>query len=294
MKIINEIFGNNTVCKSIKKKGKCLIVDIDNKKYVIKEKNKNIIDTYEYLISRDFNNYPKIILNNKKYNVFEYIEDVDSPLEQKAYDMISLISLLHNKTTYYKQMDINEYKELFESTINKIAKITSYYNNLIDSIERHMFMSPSEYLIARNISKIFGALEYSKVQITKWYDIVKTNNKNRIVTLYNNMDLNHILRNNNLYLISWDKSISGNPILDLYNFYKNNFNVTDFSLLLEQYEKKYPLQESEKLLLYSLISIPDEIKFTYNELINCKRAKKIVDYIYKSEVLISKNKDTEK
>lgn len=289
MKLVDKLFDKQCTCKKVCKKGKCIIVEIDNNKYVIKIKNNNKNSIYEYLNSRNFNNYPKIVLDADNYIVYEYIEDVSSPLEQKAYDMISLISLLHKNTTYYKEMDIDEYKQIYENTINNINNITTYYDNLITTIERRLFMSPSEYLIARNISNIMGALNYSKEYITKWYDIVKQNNKRRVVTLYNNMDLNHILRNTDLYLISWGKSISGSPILDLYNFYKKNYNITDFSLLLKHYEEKYPLEECEKLLFNSLISIPEKINFTYNEFINTRRVKKIIDYIYKTEVLISKN-----
>lgn len=289
MKLVDKLFDKRCTCKNVCKKGRSIIVEVDNKKYVIKNKVNNVKSIYEYLNSRNFNNYPKLLLNNDKYNVYEYIEDVSSPLEQKAYDMISLISILHKNTTYYKEMDIDEYKEIFEKITNNINSTTEYYNNLINNIERHMFMSPSEYLIARNISKIMSALNYSKDSITKWYDIVKKDNKRRIVTLYNNMDLNHILRNTDLYLISWEKATEGSPILDIYNFYKKNYNIVDFNLLLKQYEEKYPLQESEKLLFNSLISIPNRINFTYNEFINTKRVKKIIDYIYKTEVLISKN-----
>ena len=290
MRIVNELFGINSNCTNVKRKGKSLIVELDNKKYVIKVNTSDINDIYKYLSSRNFNSYPKLLLSNSRYNVYEYIENIDSPIEQKAYDMISIISLLHEKTTYYKEGDINDYKKIFEDVINKIDDVNKYYNRLIDSIENHMFMSPSEYLVARNINKILGALNYSKESIIKWYDIVKTNNKNRVVTLYNNMDLNHIIKNDKLYLISWEKSIKGNPIYDIYNFYNTNYNIVDFSLLLKHYEDKYPLQESEKILFYTLISIPDKIEFTYDELKNCKKVKKIVDYIYKSEILINEIK----
>ena len=294
MKLIDEIFGKECVCKGINKKGKCIIAEIDNKKYVIKNKSNDIEKIYDYLNSVKFEHYPKILIKNNKYYVYEYIDDVISPIEEKACDMINLIGLLHSKTTYYKEMDINEYKKLFEDTVQKIEDVKTYYDKLIGSIERHMFMSPSEYLIARNISKIFGALNYSKQNIIKWYNIVKSNNKKRVVRLYNNMDLNHVLRNSDLYLINWEKSINGSPILDLYNFYKMNYSISNFEQLMKQYEDKYPLEEEEKILFYTLISIPNKINFTFNEIINCKNIKKIVDYIYKSEILISQAYPTKK
>lgn len=287
MKIVDEVFGENCLVKDVRKKGKCLIASINDKKYAIKDKsNDNIKSIYEYLSSRNFDYFPKLIVDNDKYDIYEYIEEVDNPIEQKAYDMIDLISLLHNKTTYYKEMDIDEYKEIYESVSYKINSRMNYYNNLMNMIEREMFMSPSHYLIARNISKIFGSLEYSKKNINEWYDLVKTKGKKRLVTLYNNIDLNHVIRNKDLYLLSWDKSKTGIPIYDIYNFYFKYYKVLDFKDLLKHYENRYPLLEEEKKLFNILISIPDEIDFKSNEMDNCKNVKKIIDYIYKSEVLV--------
>lgn len=287
MKIIDEVFGEDCLVKDVRKKGKCLIANINDKKYAIKDKsNDNIKSIYEYLSSRNFNYFPKLIVNNDKYDIYEYIEEVDNPIEQKAYDMIDLISLLHNKTTYYREMDIDEYKEIYESVSYKINSRMNYYNNLMNMIEREMFMSPSHYLIARNISKIFGSLDYSKKNINEWYDLVKTKGKKRLVTLYNNTDLNHVIRNKDLYLLSWDKSKTGIPIYDIYNFYFKYYKVLDFKDLLKHYEARYPLLEEEKKLFNILISIPDEIDFKSNEMDNCKNVKKIIDYIYKSEIIV--------
>lgn len=35
-------------------------------------------------------------------------------------------------------------------------------------------MSPSEYLIARNISKIFSCIYFCKNEMESWYELVKT------------------------------------------------------------------------------------------------------------------------
>jgi len=288
MKRIKEIFGEYVKVYDIRKKGKCLICTLDDKKYAIKKsENSDIFSVYEYLSSRNFENYPKLITKNDNYNVYEYIEEIENPYEQKAYDMISLLSLLHNKTTYYKDMDIDEYKEIYESINYKIDSRMNYYSNLINKIESTYFISPSEYLIARNISKIFGALEYSKRNINEWYDLVKTKGKKRLVTLYNNIDLEHVIRNKEVYLLGFEKTKIDIPIYDLYNFYIKYSSMFDFRNLLKHYEDRYPLLEEEKKLFNILISIPNEIEFSDIEIENCKNTKKIIDYIYRSEVLVS-------
>lgn len=286
MKRIKEIFLHSKPSEVIKK-GKSLIVKIDDKKYVIKEKSNNISSIYEYLSSRGFNNYPKIVIKNKLYNVYEYIEDSFSSIEQKAYDLINIISTLHNKTSYYKEMDIDEYKTMYESIVKIIEDRTLFYNNLINIIEVKLFASPSEYLIERNISKIIGSLEYSKKKINNWYELVKNKGKKRVVTLYNNIDLDHVIRNNDIYLINWDNSKEDIPIYDLYNFYLKYSNILDFKDILRQYENRFKLLEEEKMLFNILISIPKEIEFNNIEIINCKNIKKIIDSIYRSEVIVS-------
>lgn len=286
MRRIREVF-KDAKASDIEKKGKCIIVQIDDKKYVIKEKNDNIYSTYEYLSSRGFKNYPNIVIKNDLYNVYEYIDEISSPLEQKAYDLINIISMLHSKTTYYKQMDIDEYKTIYENISNIIEDRIIFYNNLINRIEIKLFLSPSEYLIERNISKILGALEYSKKNINNWYDLVKTKGKKRVVTLYNNIDLDHVIRNKDVYLVSWDKSKEDIPIYDLYNFYLKYSNILDFKDILKHYEDRYKLLEEEKMLFNILISIPKEIEFNNSEIINCKNLKKIIDSIYRSEVIVS-------
>ena len=89
--------------------------------YAVKKNCDNIKKTYEYLESRSFEYFPKIIKSNNEYNAFEYINEVNNPMEQKAFDMVNLLSMLHNKTTFYKEMDKDEYKELFENIQNRIT-----------------------------------------------------------------------------------------------------------------------------------------------------------------------------
>ena len=113
---------------------------------------------------------------------------VNTPLGQFALkkgnlDLIHTIALLHSKTTYYKDVDIDEYKKIFEETMEKINYIYNYYMDVINIIESKIYMSPSEYLIARNISKIFSCIYFCKNELEQWYEIVKNEKRKRVVTL---------------------------------------------------------------------------------------------------------------
>jgi hypothetical protein len=194
---------------------------------------------------------------------------------------MNLLGLLHSKTTYFREMDISEYKSIYEDISSKLEDLNKYYTNLINSIENDIYMSPSGYFIARNISNVFGATQYCQKELEKWYKYIKDNPKKREVMIHNNPDLNHLVRNDNLYLLSWDKAKSDMPIYDLYNFYKNSHTYLDYNELLKIYENKYPLHDEEKRLLFILLAIPDKIILEDNEYENCKKAKKIFDYLYK-------------
>jgi len=89
------------------------------------------------------------------------------------------------------------------------------------------------------------------------------------------------------FLLGFEKTKIDIPIYDLYNFYIKYSSMFDFRNLLKHYEDRYPLLEEEKKLFNILISIPNEIEFSDIEIENCKNTKKIIDYIYRSEVLVS-------
>ena len=245
--------------------GKAVYVDTKEGRFVIKNNNRNK-EILNYLESRNFDYFPGIINNtDDEYEIVEYIEESNIPKEQKMMDMIDLISLLHNKTTHYKEVDSDHYKQIYEDINNNITYLYSYYNDLITIIESKIFPSPSEYLLSRNISKIYAALSFSKNEIEKWYELVKNKKKDRFVVVHNNLDLSHFLRNKNSYLISWDKAKIDKPIFDLYKLYKKHFNDFDFIEILNKYERNYPLLEEERKLFFILIALPDKINTEFNE-----------------------------
>ncbi len=279
-------------------RGKVTIIDTDNGKYVIKEKNRDRnLPIYEYLNSRNFNYYPKILSDDgDDYEVIEYIESSMMPEEQKLMDMIDLVSLLHSKTTHYKEVDIADYKKLYEDIANNIEYLYSYYNDIITVIEGRVYMSPAEYLLARNISRIFSALNYSKDELEKWYEIVEKKTKQRLVVLHNNLDMSHFIRNKEAYLINWDKAKIDMPIFDLYKLYKRHGLTYDFEEVLRRYEKNYPLLPEERKLFFILIALPDKIEFDQNNYAMTKTISHLIDSVYKTEQLISPyyTKDTKK
>ncbi len=272
----------------ISKAGKTTILETTSGKFLAKEKdNSDIKNLYTYLTSRNFDNFPALIDGERdELNVFEYIDDIPTPKEQKAMDVVNLVSNLHNKTTYFKEVSEDRYKEIYEDVSNNIEYLTMYYNNLFDGIVTEVYMSPANYLLIRNSSKILAALEFSKKELDIWYAMVKEKKKQRVSLIHNNLTIDHLIKNQKDYLISWEKSKIDNPVLDIINFYKNEFFEIDFESLLNNYLTKYPLSDDEKKLLFIIISIPMEVNLTESEFENTVIIRKMLDYLYKTEDLI--------
>lgn len=267
--------------------GKVTIVEDKIRRFIVKE-NKINDEIFSYLKTRNFDYYPKIINNiSDEFQIQEYIEDTNYPKEQKIIDLINLTSLLHNKTTHYKEVDFEDYKKLYEDISNNIEYLKSYYFDIVTTIETHVFMSPYEYLLARNISKVTSALNFCEVEVEKWYKLVENKTKERQVVLHNNLDLSHFIKNDKSYLISWEKSKIGNPIFDLYVLYKRHALDFDFESIFSTYEQNYPLKEDEKRLLYILISLPDKIEFDDNDYNLTIKISNMIDILYKTDKLIS-------
>ena len=269
-------------------KGNTKIFNCTSGNYVIKnKKNKNIKELYKYLNSRSFKYYPKLIEDNRdEVNVFEYVEDNSIDNEQKLIDLINLISLLHSKTSYYKEITNDKIKEIYEELLGRVEYLEEYLNKIIYEIEDDVFVSPSGNLILINSSKIFSSLTFLKNEIEEWYKISIDTNKMRVSIVHNNLELDHYIKNENEYLISWDNYIIDSPILDIVKLYKNVYLTMDFSNPLKVYIEKFPLNENEKKLLFIMLVMPDEINLTNNELKNISIVRKYLDYIYKTENLI--------
>ena len=272
--------------KGYRKKDNIVIVETkENKKYVFKKSNDNINKNFKYLCSRNYNFFPNYT-DTKNYNVYEYVEGIELPKEEKAKDIINLISLLHTKTTHYKKIDIDEYKEIYEEIEKQIKELEEYFIDINNKIEEEVYMSPSHYLLIRNISKIYSNIEFCKQTLENWYNLVKDKENKRVSFIHNNLKLSHYIKNEKEYLISWDKSKFDMPIYDLYNFYKNNYNDINMNILLNQYEQRYPLTKDELLLLFLLISLPNKIEFINNDYENTKKVDSLLNYIYKTDKLI--------
>lgn len=269
-------------------KGKVTILQTSSGDYIVKEKKSDIRSLYKYLENRGFYNFPKLIDDSRKeVNVYEMLEDNPTPKEQKMDDLIDTISLLHAKTSYHKEVSEDKYQSIYDDIESNILYLKELYNNYFDKYLPEEYLSPSEYLLMQNISKIFDDLDFCQDKLDTWYDLVKNNKKQRVSIIHNNLNASHIIRNNDNYLISWDYAKIDTPILDIVKLYHNEFFNYDFEPILNNYFKKFSLTKEEKELLFLLIAIPPEIKMTEeDEMKKTNEVREKLDYVFKTEELL--------
>ena len=258
--------------------------------YVIKLNTSNY-DIYKYLDSRNFLEFPENFnFKDDNYDINEYIEDIETNKEQKINDLLMVLSLLHAKTSYIREQDLDEIKKNYESINKEILDTKAYYLKMNDIIDKQLFFSPSMYLLVRNISLIYYLLEYAHNHLNDWYQKMKDKKSLRVSLLHNNVDISHLIINDKKYLISWDKAYFDNPIYDIESFYKKYFNNLNLDEALKIYESKNKLSPDEKELLLIRLSIPSIIKMTKDTLSDTenignmlKRLETVHNYIKKND-----------
>ncbi len=286
---LNEVLKkNNLKPRKYTKRDSVMLVSTDSGRYVVKERTRDNQFIYDYLKSRSFDYMPMVVnCYSDDYEITKYIESFDIPDEQKILDLIDLVALLHNKTTHYREVTEDDYKEIYEDLKNNVEYLYTYYMDLITLIESKVYMSPSEYVLARNISKIFSDLDFLNDEIDKWYDIVKEKKKKRLVVLHNNLELDHFIVNKQNFLTSWDKSKIDIPIFDIYKLYLRHGLDFDFAEIFRRYERNYPLSIDERKLFFILILLPPKVEFNKSEYENTREVGKMIDFIYKTEMFVS-------
>lgn len=287
-KELRELFTKlNITVKKITLKNNIRIINTKNSTYVIKRREKDLVPLYKYLRSRSFEYFPPLIEQTKNYDVYKYIEDTPLPKEERADDIIKLLTLLHSKTTFYKEIDDDTYKELYENTTSKIEYLINYYQDIAELIENEEYMSPAKYLFIRNISKLNQALNYSKNKLEHWYQQISEKKRIRITQIHNHITLEHYLLEDRPYLISWNDSKKDIPIYDLVKFYQKYYHEFDFCSLIHHYEAHYPMLKEEKDLFFCLISIPKKIEFNDTEINLCQKIKNFYEYLFTTDKLIN-------
>lgn len=280
---INKIYKpyKYKIIKNIK------VLNCQNEDIVLKPKNENVLKVHNYLSSRGFENYVKIKdINRDKYYIYPYIYENNIPYEQKGNDMAKVVALMHAKTSYFKDVDESTFDSLYFDIDNNIEYVKGYYSKLYDDIFIKRYYSPTEMIFMDMYSKINNACLFCKSELENWYNISLDKKSKRVAMLHNNLKLDHFVKADDDYLISFDTAKIDTPVLDLVKFYKNEYNNLDFKKLFKTYTYHYELNEDEYKLFFILISIPDVIDINKNTFDSLSKVCNLKNYLNKTEELI--------
>ena len=209
---------------------------------------------------------------------------------QKINDYIIILSLLHQKTSYLREINLDEIKSKYEELNDEIISLKKYYYDLNDLIDKEMFLSPSMYLLVRNISLIYSLLDNSRLLLHELYEKMRESKSIRVSLLHHNIDIDHLIVNDSKYLISWDKSYFGSPINDLVEFYRKYYNDILLNDFLKIYEQSNKLSWEEKMLLIIILAIPKKIELTRDTYLDTKIINKEINYLNKIYEMVIKMK----
>lgn len=270
---------------------KASIIYTDSGIYVIKECHFND-DIYNLLLSRKFDYfiYPENDINDN-YIIYKYIDEEKIDDDLKAKDLMYVIADLHNRTSSFNKMDLDKIKEIYEDKKNKINYLRDYYNTLEEIFNMHVYNSPAEYLLLRNISKIYNTLDYGNYLIEKWYKNITNNSNIRTCINHNDLSMEHFIDGSNPKLISFDKAKLNYPLYDLVKFYKKQYNDLDMDTLYDIYKHKFKYSLEEELLFFIEIIIPDKIEFTLNNYNDSVNVYKLIRYIDVTRMFILKQQE---
>jgi len=283
LELVNQLYKPYRITKV----GKSTIIEAMEGKFVVKPKcKKDIKELFEYLKTRDFLNFPKLVDDSRSdIDIYEYIEDANYPADQKAIDMIKLVAKMHSRTSYEHEVREDKYKEIYEKIKGNLLYYKEKFEAMTVEIEDHIFMSPSEYLFIRNSAKLNNQIGFCLDRLDNWYDSIKDKRTRKLSVVHNRLSLDHYLKGEKEALISWDSSSVDSPILDIYNFYQKEALNLEFSSILKEYFKHYDLEDSDKELLFVLLCIPKDFSLEGSEFMRCKSIGESLDYSFKTEYL---------
>ncbi len=284
LELVNELYKPYKITR----KGLSTIIECMDGKFVIKpKKDKDIKSVFSYLKNCSFENFPNLIDDTRSdIDIFEYIDETPLPKEQKFDSLMRTVAKLHNSTSFQKEVSEDKYKSIYESIHENLNYFKDIYTKMVDEIETHVFMSPSEYLFIRNSSKLNNQIAFCQNKLDSWYDMVKNKKTTRVSLIHNNLSLDHFIKGKKDCLISWNSCRTDSPVLDIYKLYEKEALNVEFSSALKNYISSSNLEKEDRELLFILLCLPKKFELHQSEFASCATLGNSLDYVFKTENLV--------
>ena len=200
--------------------------------YFIKQVPKIVESKYVFLSNQGVNNVLYPILNNdrkyitdfndKNFYVNDYIENIVSKEESRAYNMFNALDRLHSSTTIKKQLSTTnsrpKIEEITKQLDYKFVLIEQYIRGLeTKPIDKYSMMVLEKYHIILNAKKELVTLQ-KKIILS-----IKDKNSVEYSFVHNNPKNDHlIMKNGYQFLTSITNGKIGVSSLDMAKFYIEN------------------------------------------------------------------------
>lgn len=294
IRINSEVTNYLENISKIEYNSKYTIVECNDKKYLLKYKNNKLKEIEEYLNSIEYDYYVSIINSyDDNIYIYPYYDSYDISLDDKYEDIINALSILHIKSCDHVFYNKDEMKVIYDDISSKIDYMMKYYYDLQDYIEELSFPRPALYLLINNISKFHELLKCARFNLDTWYK--EESFKSICCLLINNLELDNFIVGEKNYFINFDNSYRDLFIYDLVNFYKSNYSYENIVKVINKYEKRLGIRNNEYNLFFSLISIPDKIDITNNNIKDIKMVNERIEYVSKTlKYILEKDEENKK
>lgn len=222
----------------------------------------------------------KIILNGVVKNnivnlkIEDYLKKINIDINNFSLDsyedIIYLLSIIHVKSCEYFFRNKEKDNLLYEELSFKIDHLFKYYLDLQDYLEQKEFLSPGEYLLILNISNFYELFRKSKYYLDLWFSTDELLDKDSLL-------IGKVgLRNNNFKINNY---LRGSVVFDLVSLIKNEFNNLDVIKLYKYYKRHNTITFKDELLLFSLLGIVEEFKFSKNNYVDTINVRKLTEEV---------------
>lgn len=232
------------------------IVEKDGIKYIYLPFLQNSV--FDYLKSRNFLGFLKPLKDDGSCEIYIFQED-NVPFQDKAKDLILLLSLLHTKTTTYEKVVFADCEKFYQEIASKINFQMEYYLKLQEQFENNVYMAPDEYLFMRNASIFYRNLRKSREYLDLWLDFLKKEENRRVVFLQGSPTFFNFVDLEKPYFRDFSLSKRGCVVYDFLFFYKRFYEDVEMVSLFRLYQKNFYFDEGEKYLFYALLLFNDNV-----------------------------------
>ncbi|XMB87393.1 hypothetical protein RJG79_06225 [Mycoplasmatota bacterium WC44] len=260
MTLKNELENLGIKVESIKKINNDLYDLSDGyNNYILKLAEDNGV--YEFLFAQGVKQvlYPlsvngknSVTIKNRKYYLFNYMNEIEYQPKKKIYDLADSLKEVHFSTMVQKKIKpqkvILRFKKMYEflgEQFNKIDAFMRSYESK-DYLTDTDFMILNRYHVLLDIKYYMGKMQY------KILDHMEKELEVYLCLNHGNPDISHLI---NKRLISFNKSKFTIPVYDIALFYINsaNLNINHKKLImdwLDKFDDKFYVYYFRFLVLY--------------------------------------------